>query len=336
MTSKRLSKIGFVTSLFVSKKRHQEEDDLAVGFHFLGASQAIITFTDKESMEKELKDVCSVMKNSFIRFKPWEQKVKATDQICLGVHSGTTVGHNTSSTQETSLVNKPVRSWATGLNISSAQETSPSSKPMRPKNSDQLYNKRLVPKYSYNKRKKVKKDRCVLAYDGISAEDLEFPVTNISDHQKDTSLKDTSLSPVTRSAADEREERNPNHASTEEEVRGTESAGLFRCEKENNAARSKTRKLKMLTASGRVANTTEESVSVDSLNLGIQQGNVRYQITCNNNQADGFDKEKEFQEMIQDAVTLGLGNPRDLTAYEDGIWSNIDREVDEWTSINRL
>jgi hypothetical protein len=70
--------------------------------------------------------------------------------------------------------------------------------------------------------------------------------------------------------------------------------------------------------------------------LGIQQGNVRYQITCNNNQADGFDKEKEFQEMIQDAVTLGLGNPRDLTAYEDGIWSNIDREVDEWTSINQL
>lgn len=106
--------------------------------------------------------------------------------------------------------------------------------------------------------------------------------------------------------------------------------------KGNNAARSKTRKLKMLTASGRVANTTEESVSVDSLNLGIQQGNVRYQITCNNNQADGFDKEKEFQEMIQDAVTLGLGNPRDLTAYEDGIWSNIAREVDEWTSINRL
>ncbi|KAL9399431.1 hypothetical protein Peur_008392 [Populus x canadensis] len=92
----------------------------------------------------------------------------------------------------------------------------------------------------------------------------------------------------------------------------------------------------MLTASGRVANTTEESVSVDSLNLGIQQGNVQYQIICNNNQADGFDKEKEFQEMIQDAVTLGLGNPRDLTAYEDGIWSNIAREVDEWTSINQL
>jgi hypothetical protein len=142
--------------------------------------------------------------------------------IEVGLTKKHVTGHNTSSTQETSLVNKPVRSWATGLNISSAQETSPSSKPMRPKNSDQLYNKRLVPKYSYNKRKKVKKDRCVLAYDGISAEDLEFPVTNISDHQKDTSLKDTSLSPVTRSAADEREERNPNHASTEEEVRGTE------------------------------------------------------------------------------------------------------------------
>ncbi|KAG6770032.1 hypothetical protein POTOM_025699 [Populus tomentosa] len=54
---------------------------LAVGCRFLGASQAIITFTDKESMEKELKEVCSVLKNSFIRFKSWEQKVKAIDMF---------------------------------------------------------------------------------------------------------------------------------------------------------------------------------------------------------------------------------------------------------------
>ena len=51
----------------------------AVGCRFLGASQTIITFTEKESMEKELKEVCSVLKNSFIRFKSWEQKVKVID-----------------------------------------------------------------------------------------------------------------------------------------------------------------------------------------------------------------------------------------------------------------
>ncbi|KAJ6923376.1 hypothetical protein NC652_016879 [Populus alba x Populus x berolinensis] len=50
-------------------------------------------------------------------------------------------GHNTSSAQETSLVNKPVSLCATSLNISSAQETSPSPKPVRPTKSDQLHNK---------------------------------------------------------------------------------------------------------------------------------------------------------------------------------------------------
>ncbi|KAJ6923375.1 hypothetical protein NC652_016878 [Populus alba x Populus x berolinensis] len=40
--------------------------------------------------------------------------------------------------------------------------------------------------------------------------------------------------------------------------------------------------------------------------------------------------------MIQDTVALAPGNPRNLTVYADGIWGNIDREVDEWTSINQL
>jgi hypothetical protein len=44
--------------------------------------------------------------------------------IEVGLTKKHVTGHNTSSTQETSLVNKPVRSCATGLNISSAQETS--------------------------------------------------------------------------------------------------------------------------------------------------------------------------------------------------------------------
>jgi len=47
--------------------------------------------------------------------------------IEVGLTKKHVTGHNTSSTQEISLVNKPVRSCATGLNVSSAQETSPSS-----------------------------------------------------------------------------------------------------------------------------------------------------------------------------------------------------------------
>jgi hypothetical protein len=38
--------------------------------------------------------------------------------------------------------------------------------------------------------------------------------------------------------------------------------------------------------------------------------------------------------MIDNAVALALGNPRDLKVYEEGIRGNIDKEVDEWTSIN--
>jgi hypothetical protein len=30
------------------------------------------------------------------------------------------------------------------------------------------------------------------------------------------------------------------------------------------------------------------------------------------------------------------GNFQDLTVYEEGIRGNIDREVDEWTSVNQL
>jgi len=92
----------------------------------------------------------------------------------------------------------------------------------------------------------------------------------------------------------------------------------------------------LLQASGSVANTMEDCDSSDSLNSGIQQGNIRFQITCMKHPDNGFDSEKETQEMIQDAVALGLGNPQELKGYEEGIMRNIDREVDEWTSVNQL
>ena len=89
-------------------------------------------------------------------------------------------------------------------------------------------------------------------------------------------------------------------------------------------------------ANGSVANTTEKCVSFDSLSLGIKQGNVRFQTACENNQANGFDIDKETQEMLHDAAALGLGTFQDLIRYEEGVWGNIDREIDEWTSVNQL
>jgi hypothetical protein len=53
----------------------------AIDFHFLGASQAVITFTDKEYMEKELINGCSAMKNLFSCLKPWKRGVKVIDRF---------------------------------------------------------------------------------------------------------------------------------------------------------------------------------------------------------------------------------------------------------------
>jgi len=76
--------------------------------------------------------------------------------------------------------------------------------------------------------------------------------------------------------------------SVEEEVRGTEdcipaSMGaqyrkqgtLDEGQKNHMIVRGKTRKMKVLTANGSITNTINESGSSDSLNSGIQQGNVR-------------------------------------------------------------
>jgi hypothetical protein len=65
----------------------------------------------------------------------------------------------------------------------------------------------------------------------------------------------------------------------------------------------------LLQTSGSVANTIEDCDSSDSLNSGIQQGNIWFQITRMKHQDNGFDSEMETQEMIQDVVALGLGNP---------------------------
>jgi hypothetical protein len=53
----------------------------AIGFRFLGASQAVITFTDKETMEKELINSCSALANYFSSIKPWKREVKAVDRF---------------------------------------------------------------------------------------------------------------------------------------------------------------------------------------------------------------------------------------------------------------
>ena len=52
-----------------------------VGFRFLGASQAVITFSNRESMEKELVNGSSVLKTSFSHLKPWKKGAKATDRF---------------------------------------------------------------------------------------------------------------------------------------------------------------------------------------------------------------------------------------------------------------
>jgi hypothetical protein len=181
--------------------------------------------------------------------------------------------------------------------------------------------RRLGPKSSYRKGKKVMKEKPALAHDDISEVVPELIATFVTDSYRNTSLKDTGSSPVTKSTADKNEDITSNHASIDEEASDPQvclPAPLsFQCSqqasseavKENTRdVRSKTRKKKLLQASGSVANTTKKGGSSDSLNSGIKQGNVRFQTACKNNQANGFDREKETREMLYDAATLGLGN----------------------------
>ncbi|KAG6768380.1 hypothetical protein POTOM_027294 [Populus tomentosa] len=52
-----------------------------VGFRFLGASQAFITFTNREFMKKELVNGSSVLETSFSHLKPWKKGAKAIDRF---------------------------------------------------------------------------------------------------------------------------------------------------------------------------------------------------------------------------------------------------------------
>ena len=128
-----------------------------------------------------------------------------------------------------------------------------------------------------------------------------------------------------------KEGKNPNYAFMDDKTSGihfhlppllnpqsNQQTSLEATNENTNEARRKIRKLKLLQASGSVANTTEDCDSSDSLNSGIQQGNVRFQITCMKNQDNSFDNEKDTQEMINDVVALGLRNPQELKVYEEG------------------
>jgi hypothetical protein len=201
--------------------------------------------------------------------------------------------------------------------------------------------RRIGTKYTGIKRKKVKKNRHALANRGLA--DVA------PDSYKNKYLKDNSSSPAIKSSSDKHADITSNHASMATETSDAQTSlpsplssqcsqqASSEAIKENNRnARSKTRKLKLLQASGSVANTTEKGVSSDSLNSGIKQGNVRFEAAYKDNQADGFDRVKETREMLHDAAALGLGIYQDLIGYEEGVRGNIDREVEEWTSANQL
>ena len=53
----------------------------AIGFRFLGVSQEVITFTDRETMEKELTNSSSALANYFSSIKQWKREVKAIDRF---------------------------------------------------------------------------------------------------------------------------------------------------------------------------------------------------------------------------------------------------------------
>jgi hypothetical protein len=202
----------------------------------------------------------------------------------------------------------------------------------------------LAPKSSFNKRKNVMKVRSVAT--NISDGEPNLLAMKVTSTHNNTPLQDTISSPVIESSS---VGKNHNYASMDDETNGkhlhlppllnpqsSPQTSAYTPNESTNGNNHKIRKLKLLQASGSVANTMEDCDSSDSLNSGIQQGNIRFQITSMKHPDNGFDSEKETQEMIQDAVALGLGNPQELKGYEEGIMRNIDREVDEWTSVKQL
>ncbi|KAH8518039.1 hypothetical protein H0E87_000005, partial [Populus deltoides] len=204
--------------------------------------------------------------------------------------------------------------------------------------------RRIGPKYTCIKRKKVKKTRLALANRGLA--DVA------PNSYRNKYLKDNSSPPAIKSSSAKHADITSTHTSMDTETsdahaslpsplsskcsQQASSESIKEIQENNRIARSKTRKLKVLQASGSVANTTEKGVSFDSLNSGIKQGNVRFEAAYKDNQADGFDRDKETREMLHDVAALGLGIYEDLIGYEEGVRGNIDREVDEWTLANQL
>ncbi|XP_073265324.1 uncharacterized protein [Populus alba] len=178
--------------------------------------------------------------------------------------------------------------------------------------------RRVAPKSSFNKKKNVLKVKSFAAHIPNGAPNLfAMKNHNYASTDDETSVMHLHLPPLLNPQSNPQTFSDATNENT-------------------NEKNSKTRKLKLLQASGSVANTMEDCDSSDSLNSGIQQGNIQFQITCTKHQDNGFDSEKETQEMIQDAVALGLGNPQELKGFKEGIMRNIDREVDEWTSVNQF
>ncbi|KAG6735924.1 hypothetical protein POTOM_061392 [Populus tomentosa] len=78
------SLVGFIaTEVDYAQLEHMVLKNVkkAIGFRLLGASQTVITFTDKETMEKELVNSSSALANYFFSIKPWKREVKVVNRF---------------------------------------------------------------------------------------------------------------------------------------------------------------------------------------------------------------------------------------------------------------
>uniref|UniRef100_B9IP89 Uncharacterized protein n=1 Tax=Populus trichocarpa TaxID=3694 RepID=B9IP89_POPTR len=281
---------------------------LAIGFRFLEASQAVITFIDKESMEKELTngcsarlekllllsqtmeegnvgkmigyDITSMSQGSLIgvkallsttSFMTLNERTQASDEeLCseftaleeftVASTKATDPGGHTGSTNSLDHTDATFKTFCLFPEIKEIHNLQTKNQQLHTASHQPSFAEPCYDDFMENTQE-AEDSHSNPAYDGISDDAPELLATNVTETIKNTSLKDTSPSPVTKSADDEKEDKNPNYASMDEEA-------------------------------------------------------------------------SETQEMIDNAVALALGNPRDLKVYEEGIRGNIDKEVDEWTSIN--
>jgi len=142
----------------------------------------------------------------------------------------------------------------------------------------------LAPKSSFSKRKNVMKVRSFAAHISDGAPNLL--AMKVTSTQNNTSLQDTTPSPVFESSGIG---KNHNYTSMDDETSGmhlhlppllnpqsSPQTSLDATNENANENSNKIRKLKLLQASGSVANTMKDCDSSNSLNSGIQQGNIRF------------------------------------------------------------